>query len=232
MTSKQQQHKERRAHPGSTWFEDVSKEPIRWVVPDYIPRRYVSSVYAPRNAGKTMLAVWLAAQLSKGLGGEAPYRTWLNSREDDLASVLRPRLDAASASLSRQVRLTANSWWLPRDLGQIKDELLQHADGGAPDDVLILDSIQQHIERPYAHAPAQESIQGLLSIAREMDMAVVLIGHTTRGKHGSVEAMIAGASVLQNQAKALYVFGWRRRRSRETLATSWPASGWVSAPSR
>jgi hypothetical protein len=73
--------------------------------------------------------------------------------------------------------------------------------------MLILDSIQQHIVRPYAHAPAQESISGLLKLAREYDLAVILIGHTTRGKHGSVEAMIAGSSVLQNLSKSIFVFG-------------------------
>ena len=36
---------------------------------------------------------------------------------------------------------------------------------------------------------------------------MVLIGHTTRGKHGSVEAMISGSHVLQNLSKAIFVFG-------------------------
>jgi hypothetical protein len=36
---------------------------------------------------------------------------------------------------------------------------------------------------------------------------VILIGHTTRGKHGSVEAMISGSAVLQNLSQSIYCFG-------------------------
>ena len=168
----------------------------------------VSSIYGPRNSGKTMAAVWLAAEASNGIGGSrAPLRVWFNSQEDDLATVLKPRFDAAGASRERQVRLTANYWRLPADINKIRDELREHAAGHAPDDMLILDSIQQHITRPYAHAPAQETMTGLRKMAIEFDIAVLLIGHTTKGKHASVEAMIAGATVLQNMSKAIYLFG-------------------------
>ena len=131
----------------------------------------------------------------------------MNSLEDDLAAVLKPRFDAAGATISERVRLTAHHWRLPADLKKIEKELELHRAGNAGDDMLILDSIQQHIVRPYAHAPAQESISGLLRLAREFNLAVMLIGHTTRGKHGSVEAMIAGSSVLQNLSKSIFVFG-------------------------
>ena len=36
---------------------------------------------------------------------------------------------------------------------------------------------------------------------------MVLIGHTTRGRHASVEAMISGSHVLQNMSKSIFVFG-------------------------
>jgi AAA domain len=187
----------------STWVEHIRKEPVRWAVPDYIARRVVSSVYAPRNAGKTMFGIWLAASAASAT---VPVRVWYNSKEDDLPSILKPRFDAAGIS-AQQIRLTDERWRLPADIGKIRSGLEEHRAGGAPDDVLILDSIQQHIVRPYAFAPSQETIKGLLELAIEFDIAVVLIGHTTRGKHGSVEAMISGSHVLQNLSKAIFVFG-------------------------
>ncbi len=186
----------------TTWVEDIRKEPVRWAVPDYIPRRVVSSLYGPRNSGKTLAAVWLATEAAR-----TGLRVWMNSREDDLPSVLKPRFDATGGILAKQVRLTGNPWRLPSDLPKIREELALHKAGGKPDDMLILDSIQQHITRPYAHTPAQDTIQGLLKLAFDFDMAVVLIGHTTKGRHASVEAMIAGATVLQNMSKAIYIFG-------------------------
>ena len=187
----------------TTWVEHIEKQRIRWAVPDYIARRVVSSVYAPRNAGKTMFAVWLAASAASAA---EPLRVWYNSQEDDLPTVLKPRFDAAGIS-ARQIRLTDEHWRLPADIRRIRSGLEEHRACGAPDDLLILDSVQQHLVRPYAFAPSQETIRGLLELAIGFDIAVVLIGHTTRGKHGSVEAMISGSHVLQNLSKALYVFG-------------------------
>src|SRR5271165_7107956 len=121
----------------STWVEDVEEEPISWALPDYVPRRVVTGVYGPRNAGKTMLAVWLAAEVSKGVTG-VKLRVWLNSQEDDLPTVLKPRFSAAGVDLNQQVRLTGERWRLPADLKKIRDELKLHKAGGAPDDILIL----------------------------------------------------------------------------------------------
>jgi AAA domain len=196
--------RESQTRPGTTWVEDVRKEPVRWAIPDYIPRRVVSSIYGPRNSGKTTLAVWLATEAARQSG----LRVWLNSREDDLPTVLKARFDAGGADLTKQhIRLTGNAWRLPGDLGKIRDELTLNRAAGFPNDMLILDSIQQHIDRPYAHTPAQATIQGLLKLAIDFDMAMVLVGHTTKGKHASVEAMLAGAAVLQNMSKAIYVYG-------------------------
>ena len=187
----------------TTWVEDIEKKPIKWAVPDYIPRRYVTLLVAPRNAGKTMCAVWLATEAVRVNG----LRVWMNSLEDDLPAVLKPRFDAAGATIGRQIRLTDNHWRLPANLDKLQAELELHKAGDAPDDMLILDSIQQHITRPYTHTPVQESISGLMKLAREFDLAVVLVGHTTKGKHASVEAMIGGSQVLQNLGKAIFVFG-------------------------
>jgi AAA domain len=194
----------RRELPPTTWAEDVLKQPVTWAVPGYFPRRIVSLIAGPRDAGKTLFAVWLAAEASRG---SPPLRVWLNSQEDDLATVLRPRIDAATDHLDKMIRLTAEHWRLPEDLKKIRAGLAEHEKGGAPDDILILDSIQQHVTRPYWLAPARETMLGLIGLAREFDIAVLTLGHTTKGKHGSVTAMIEGHGVLQNLAKAIFIFG-------------------------
>lgn len=86
----------RREPAPTTWAEDVRKQPVTWAVPGYFPRRIVSLIAGPRDAGKTLYAVWLAAEASQGKAGGVPLRVWLNSQEDDLATVLRPRIDAAT----------------------------------------------------------------------------------------------------------------------------------------
>jgi hypothetical protein len=147
------------------------------------------------------VAVWLAIK-----SAQDGCRVWMNSQEDDLRTVLKPRFDAAGYP-ARAVRLTAEPWRLPGDLAKIRADLRMHQVGRKPDDVLILDSIQQHVTNPRTFAPAQATVKGLLDIASDYDLAVILVGHTTKGKHGSVEAMISGNPVLQNMSKAIYVFG-------------------------
>jgi AAA domain len=191
----------------STWLEDVEKHPVSWAMTDYIARGVVTSINGPRNSGKTLCASWLAAAMSRDKDGAQPLRVWFNSQEDDLGSVLRPRLEAAGANLAKQVRLTGEHWKLPADLGRIKDELTQHREGDKPDDVLILDSVQQHISSPNSLPIAGAAMKGLVQIALEFNIAVILIGHTRKGKGASVESTIAGAAVLQNMAKAIYLFG-------------------------
>ena len=61
--------------------------------------------------------------------------------------------------------------------------------------------------RPYWLAPARETMLGLIGLAREFDIAVIILGHTTKGRHGSVTAMIEGHGVLQNLSKAIFIFG-------------------------
>jgi hypothetical protein len=111
--------------PPTTWAEDITKESVHWAVPDYIARRVVSSVYGPRNVGKTLLAIWLAASAASAT---APLRVWCNSLEDDLPTVLAPRFDVAGIP-KRQIRLTAEHWRLPTDLSKIRDGLREHRDG-------------------------------------------------------------------------------------------------------
>jgi hypothetical protein len=94
----------RKPQPPSTWAEDVTKEAVTWAVAGYFPRRIVSLIAGPRDAGKTLFAVWLAAEASRG---NPPLRVWLNSQEDDLGTVLKPRLDAAGADIKKTIRLTA-----------------------------------------------------------------------------------------------------------------------------
>src|SRR5258708_15078495 len=126
----------------TTWVEDIRKEPVRWAVPDYIPRRVVSSLYGPRNSGKTLAAVWLATEAAR-----TGLRVWMNSREDDLPSVLKPRFDATGGILAKQVRLTGNPWRLPSHLPQVREALALHKASGTPDHIVILGSITPHLTR-------------------------------------------------------------------------------------
>jgi hypothetical protein len=192
------------------FFEYGEIRAIRYVIPGYIPRGSVTLIASPRNAGKTTAVLHLAAigSLAKDqCEGQAPIRTWLNTREDDLRSVIRPRLHAARADQSCLVAATDERWILPDDLPEIEKSLEEHKYNGSPDDMLILDSVSMHMRNHRDNNSARATMDGLARLAVAYDMAVLLVGHTTKGKMGSVEAEIAGSTFLQSLSKSIFVYG-------------------------
>src|SRR3954462_14418356 len=131
---------------------DITPEPVSWVMEGYIARRIVTMIASPRSSGKSLVGTWLGAEVSTGgpLASGRQGRVWINSLEDHLASVVRPRLEVAGADLSRVV-LTAEPWRFPQDLGALRARLT-----APPADLVILDSLQQHVPRFQAYEPCSD----------------------------------------------------------------------------
>jgi AAA domain len=108
----------RRVRP-SIWLADQQAEDVSWAFEGYFPRGAISSVYAPRDTGKTSVVIRIASSLSRGQtpsGEPHPVRrTLINTREDHVASVIAPRAQAAGGDL-RNIAATSFSWEFPRDL--------------------------------------------------------------------------------------------------------------------
>jgi AAA domain len=220
----------RRVRP-SIWLADQRAEEVTWACDNYFPRKAVTSVYAPRNAGKTQVVIRIAADLSRGhfLGDPHPVRrTLINTREDDVASVIKPRSMAAGADL-RNVAATSFAWEMPRDLGRLRALLEQARGAGTPFDIVVLDSIQVHI--PVTHQGlAKDSMLGLVRLAREFDLAVVLIGHLNKTRAaGNVAAAMQGLQVLQAESKAIFVLG-RNPDDPETIVLTCNRLGIAAQP--
>jgi hypothetical protein len=131
---------------------------------------------------------------------------WLNSLEDDLSSVVRPRCEVAGVILDR-TRLSANRYQFPDDLPAFRQELQQHAGEGRPDAMVVLDSLQQHLPKYIAADAAIETMQALKVIAEEFGTCILLVGHMTKTRGDTVESAIGGAGAIQNLAKLILIFG-------------------------
>jgi hypothetical protein len=133
---------------------------------------------------------------------DKPQAVWFNTQEDDHQMVLRPRLMVAGADPDK-VTLTSEPWQFPRDLDAVREELQARSV-----DLLVLDSVQTHIPNFTATGPAAEAMQGLMGLVHELDLAVVLIHHFTKGGASSLRTSIGGAGVLQNLARgAIFIVG-------------------------
>ena len=197
-----------RRRPSSIYLADVEEREISWACEGYFPRGVISSLYAPRNTGKTNLVVRIAADLSRGQFMDRPHparRTFINTMEDDVASVLKPRFTVADGDLS-MIAAMHRDWRLPRDLPQIETLIVTNRDRGEPFDMLVLDSIQTHIAVTNPTA-ATDALLGLARLAREFHLAVLLIGHLNKSKTSSVAQAMQGLAVFQAESKGLYVLG-------------------------
>jgi hypothetical protein len=90
---------------------------LDWLWPGYLARGKLALLDGDPGLGKSLIALDLAARLSRGgpLPDDAtlpnPGTTVVLSAEDDAADTIRPRLEAAGADLSRVV--------LPRPAGRV-----------------------------------------------------------------------------------------------------------------
>ena len=205
------------APPAPThWARDVVGKNVEFAVEGYFPRGVVSSIYAPRDAGKTTVAIHFLAELSRGRLFGQPHpriRSLFNSQEDSLATVIKPRLEAHDADFGTPstrhpwIAITAEPWTFPDDLELLEAKLTQARDGGAPFDLVTLDSVAQHLVRLNSIDPMTRAMTGLIAVAEKFDLAILMIGHLTKSKGSTVESAIYGASVLQNLSKGLFVYG-------------------------
>jgi hypothetical protein len=146
--------------------------------------------------------------------GPHPFiRSLFNTQEDSLATVIKPRLEAMGADLGEVgdphplVAITAEPWTFPADLPLLRAKLTDAKEAGAGFDLVTLDSIAQHLVRLNSIEPATESMTGLIEIATDLDLAILLFGHLTKSKGSSVESAVYGAGVLQNLSKGLFLYG-------------------------
>src|SRR5689334_4378705 len=99
-----------------TRISSIESRPVEWIWKNRIPRSMLTLLEGDPATGKSTLLLDLVARVSRGwnmpgpnaalLGGNQPGMVILLSAEDDPASVIRPRLEAAGADLDRVVILS------------------------------------------------------------------------------------------------------------------------------
>ena len=95
--------------PVITRLSDVEPEEIDWLIEPYLALGKLSLLDGDPGKGKTTLALWMAARLSRGDLGFAlgqggavePQNVLYLTGEDDLADTIRPRLDSMGANAAK-----------------------------------------------------------------------------------------------------------------------------------
>lgn len=183
----------------------VEPKPVRWLWPGRIPLGKLTIIDGDPGLGKSTVALDLAARVSIGAAMpdgargdiEGPAEVVVMSAEDDAADTIRPRLDAATADVSKISLLTGVLETLPAGpdgaprgrerLLTLKDVLaLQAAVETTRAKLVIVDPLVSYLATDaHVDADVRSRLMPLAKIAAETGAAVVLIRHLNKSVGGN-----------------------------------------------
>lgn len=171
----------------------ITPGPIRWLWRHYLACGKMHLLGGAPSAGKTTLALALAAIISKG--GTFPDGTKASvgrvimwSGEDDPADTLIPRLEAAGADLNRvhfvdgvREARSSRSFVPSKDIPALEKAIRQYDDVA----LLIVDPVVSLVAGDgHKNSDVRIAFQPLLDMIARLDIAAVGITHFTKGTSG------------------------------------------------
>lgn len=209
----------------------VAREP-EFVVDPLIPRGALTMLDGHPGQGKSLVTTHLAKAITTGGSFAERYRVpqgrvLFLAPEDDADRVLRPRLETQGADIKR-IRFMA----LPHCLDDFGRSLLRRELVDYPPELVVIDPLPPFISadtNSYKATEVRAFMQPLALLAREMDLAILLVRHLRKG--GSDTAIEAGQGSMDFIAtvrSGLMVFGHPADPDTKVLAhtkANWSANG-------
>jgi AAA domain-containing protein len=185
---------------------NVAIRDIEWLDPGFVPAGTLTIVQGHGDVGKGTWTCHLAARVTRGeIPGAEPGLVLFASAEDDLESVLQPRLIAAGADLELvryvdQVTLPDDVGWIGKQLDMLLAEL-DVATG-----VLAIDPLLSHISGKtdsYRDHDVKRVLRSLISVVESRNVTAVGVHHfvkdTSRGASFSGQA----SGAFRNTARSV-----------------------------
>jgi RecA/RadA recombinase len=176
----------------------------RWIREDVIPRGSLTLIAGSEGTGKTTFLLNMIVDLMRN-EMRAAGNVHLCLAEDDRQEDTIPRLHAAGADRRMLARIThhdGHPWHFPEDLDDFYNEMF--------DDKIrlaVLDPID-HLIDGISTSRGRESLDELHTIAAELDMGIVLIGHlNTGGNYKSWTQGVGGARRLFGICRSAFIWG-------------------------
>lgn len=172
----------------------VAVEPVRWLWNGYLARGKLHILAGPPGAGKTTLALALAATITAG--GRlpdgthaAPANVLIWSGEDDPGDTLAPRLIASGANMARvlfvgNVREGVDSVGFDpaRHLAGLERKA---AEAGGGIGLALVDPVVNAVSADsHKNAEVRRGLAPLVDMAARLDCAMLGISHFTKGTAG------------------------------------------------
>lgn len=199
----------------------VVREPVRWLMPGWIPDGTLTLLDGDPGLGKSTLTLDLAARLSRGWdmpplpGGTArhdPVGVLLLGAEDSLKNTVGPRLDAAGADSDyvhyfdcvRQGEAERDPL-LPWDLELLEDWLIQNAVR-----LIVVDPLVAFLSSEFdAHKDQdiRRCLRALRKFAEKLDIAMLLLRHLNKLQGGASLYRGGGSIGISGAARSSLIVG-------------------------
>ncbi len=171
-----------------TTLAEVQSRPVHWLWEGRIPFAKVTLLDGEPGAGKSLLALDLAARVSRGAAmplsrvkPAGPANVVLFNEDDNLADTVRPRLEAAGADLSR-IRC-CDGELTPADVQDIRPALI------------VLDPLSTYLCLS-GNRPPRGVMKDIAILAKESGAAVLAVQFLPKDGEWADEAIDAARSVL------------------------------------
>lgn len=184
---------------------DVEEREIRWLVPGLIPLGMLTTLAGPGGLGKSSVALDIAAQVSRGGMAMRSFHVELGSAliiacEEDIASVVTPKLRAAGADLAK-IQLIGEAPEFPRDGEALRQRVKQMGDCR----FIVVDTVGDVLGRAEenSNSDVRAVLAPLRAIAEEFNLAVVVIAHLRKSGHAALVNRILGSVALANVSRSV-----------------------------
>lgn len=226
------------AQPGL--LADVPMQSVAWLVPQLLPLGEVSLLGADGGTGKgiwqAQLIAYVTAGRTSGFFPQPPEKTGsvlIFSGEDDPGKVLKARLTAAGADMSRVMVVTSDAYFARTGSPLcIPDTSFAKYVGKAAPALVIIDPLQSFLPAGVEMASRNQMRSALLplkALCAKHGCAALISMHTNKRANVSGRARLADSSDIWDIARSVLMMG--RDKNSEKLYLSHEKSSY-SAPAR
>lgn len=192
-----------------TTFADLpAPKPIHWLRGETgmgrFPLGEMSMIYGEPGVGKGSITMTIIAEVTQAGG-----RVLLSTPEDDTIRVVKPRLIAAGADLTRVSHITTKRGDedVTIDIGIEADAIIKAA-VEYDAELIVIDPVSEHFGANVKDERAnREQLAPFMRACREHQIAVIAVGHTNRMAGGSGYMRAGGSSALFKIARSAFIVG-------------------------
>ena len=204
------------AQPGL--LADVPMQSVAWLVPQLLPLGEVSLLGADGGTGKgiwqAQLVAYVTAGKTSGFFPQPPGQTGrvlIFAGEDDPSKVLKARLTAAGADMSRVMVVTSDAYFARTGSPLcIPDTSFAKYVGKAAPALVIIDPLQSFLPADVEMASRNQMRGALLplrAIAAKQGCAVLIVMHSNKKQGVSGRARLADSSDIWDMARSVLMMG-------------------------